>query len=114
MGTATPISSSAPKPPKTVWGQPCSTSATSCPRLQPYSPAVAAPENSATKTTATRAAAPAAERFADAQGYGGRRILERLAHLCDWHGLRFTRDATAFRVTWRIPASQRGEPDGAD
>ncbi len=54
------------------------------------------------------APAPAAER--GAESYGGRRILERLAHLCDWRDLRFTRGETTFRVSWRVPVSQRGDP----
>ena len=33
--------------------------------------------------------APSAERAAES--YGGRRLLERLAHLCDWRDLRFER-----------------------
>jgi hypothetical protein len=48
------------------------------------------------------------------ESYGGRRILERLAHLCDWRDLRFTRGGSTFRVSWRVPVSQRGDPRGAD
>jgi hypothetical protein len=55
---------------------------------------------------------PAAGRAAET--YGGRRILERLAHLCDWRDLRFERGAATFRVSWRVPVSQRGDPRGAD
>jgi hypothetical protein len=57
-------------------------------------------------------AAPAADR--GAESYGGRRILERLAHLCDWRDLRFVRGESTFQVSWRVPVSQRGDPRGAD
>ncbi len=50
----------------------------------------------------------------DGRAYGGRRILERLAHLCGWHDLRFTREGGRFEVRWRVPVSQRGERHGAD
>lgn len=59
-----------------------------------------------------QAAAPAADRGAET--YGGRRILERLAHLYDWRDLSFARGASTFRVSWRVPVSQRGDPRGAD
>ena len=55
---------------------------------------------------------PAAGR--EAESYGGRRILERLAHLCDWRDLRFDRGAAAFKVSWRVPVSERGDPRVAD
>jgi PAS domain-containing protein len=48
------------------------------------------------------------------ESYGGRRILERLAELCEWQDLRFTRDDGTFRVTWRVPVSHRGDPRAAD
>ncbi len=48
------------------------------------------------------------------ESYGGRRILERLARLCDWRDLRFTRGESTFQVSWRVPVSQRGDPRGAD
>jgi hypothetical protein len=57
-------------------------------------------------------AAQAAERAAES--YGGRRLLERLAHLCDWHDLRFERRAARFEVRWRVPVSERGDPAVAD
>ena len=57
-------------------------------------------------------AAPAADRGAET--YGGRRILERLAHLYDWRDLDFARCAVSYRVSWRVPVSQRGDPRGAD
>ncbi len=46
--------------------------------------------------------------------YGGRRILERLAGLFEWRDLRFERGETDFRVSWRVPASERGDPKKAD
>jgi hypothetical protein len=49
-----------------------------------------------------------------AETYGGRRILERLAHLCDWRDLRFEPAADTFRVSWRVPVSERGDPRRAD
>jgi hypothetical protein len=58
----------------------------------------------------------AAERAAES--YGGQRLLERLAHLSDWHDLRFERrceQITArFEVRWRVPVSERGDPSVAD
>jgi hypothetical protein len=76
--------------------------------------------------------APDAERAAES--YGGRRLLERLAHLCDWHDLRFERrfdqgsdgqldgqsdrpgdrPVPRFEVRWRVPVSERGDPSAAD
>ena len=32
----------------------------------------------------------------------------------DWRDLRFTRGESTFRVSWRVPVSQRGDPRGAD
>lgn len=49
----------------------------------------------------------------EGESYGGRRILERLAALFDWD-LVFERTVSAFRVTWRVPASERGDPRRAD
>ncbi|HEV2843214.1 MAG TPA: hypothetical protein VG477_00070, partial [Thermoanaerobaculia bacterium] len=46
--------------------------------------------------------------------YGGRRILERLAHLFEWRDLHFERGEAAYRVSWRVPASERGDPKKAD
>lgn len=68
-------------------------------------------------------AAPAAERTAES--YGGRRLLERLAYLCDWQDLRFERldprsdppsgrRSPRFAVRWRVPVSERGDPAAAD
>jgi PAS domain-containing protein len=46
--------------------------------------------------------------------YGGRRILERLALLFEWRDLAFGLHGTTHRVSWRIPASERGDPHRAD
>ncbi len=50
--------------------------------------------------------------------YGGRRILERFAHLFDWRDLRFEPGggpgAELYRVTWRVPVSERGDPRRGD
>ncbi|MDP9120622.1 MAG: hypothetical protein M3O15_04520, partial [Acidobacteriota bacterium] len=48
------------------------------------------------------------------ESYGGRRLLERMAHLCDWRDLRFERQGHRFRVFWRVPVSERGDPTLAD
>jgi hypothetical protein len=50
----------------------------------------------------------------EGESYGGRRILERLARLCDWRDLRFDRGPTTFKVSWRVPVSERGDPRVAD
>ncbi|HEX6861823.1 MAG TPA: hypothetical protein VF414_03350, partial [Thermoanaerobaculia bacterium] len=39
--------------------------------------------------------------------YGGRRILERLARLFGWEGLAFEDGPGRFRVSWRVPVSER-------
>jgi hypothetical protein len=61
-------------------------------------------------------APPAAEPAAES--YGGRRLLERLAYLCDWRDLRFERQCDrrrpGFEVSWRVPVSERGDPSVAD
>ena len=46
--------------------------------------------------------------------YGGRRILERLARLFGWEGLTFEDGSGEFRVSWRVPVSERGDPGSAD
>ena len=50
--------------------------------------------------------------------YGGRRILERLAWLFEWRELSFgsveTDGRASWRVSWRIPVSERGDPRRAD
>ncbi len=48
------------------------------------------------------------------EGYSGRRLLTRLAHLFGWRGLAFVAEGGAFRVSWRAPAGERGEPGEAD
>jgi PAS domain-containing protein len=46
--------------------------------------------------------------------YGGRRLLERLALLFGWEGLRFAEEDGRFLVSWRIPVSEREAPGKAD
>jgi PAS domain-containing protein len=46
--------------------------------------------------------------------YGGRRILERLARLFGWEGLSFEDGPGRFRVSWRVPVSERADPRSAD
>jgi PAS domain-containing protein len=46
--------------------------------------------------------------------YGGRRILERLARLFGWEGLTFEDGVGTFRVSWKVPVSERGNPGDAD
>ena len=46
--------------------------------------------------------------------YGGRRILERLARLFGWEGLTFEDAEGRFRVSWRVPVSERGDPGAPD
>ncbi|HEY4593257.1 MAG TPA: hypothetical protein VIJ61_12660, partial [Thermoanaerobaculia bacterium] len=48
------------------------------------------------------------------ESYGGRRILERLARLFEWRDLTFDHRAATYLVTWRVPASERGDPRRAD
>jgi PAS domain-containing protein len=48
------------------------------------------------------------------ESYGGRRILERLALLFEWRDLSFERRAGSYLVTWRVPASERGDPRRGD
>ncbi|MBW8873625.1 MAG: hypothetical protein JF614_01560 [Acidobacteria bacterium] len=48
------------------------------------------------------------------ESYGGRRILERLARLFEWRDLAFEPRAGTYRVTWRVPASERGDPRRGD
>jgi hypothetical protein len=59
--------------------------------------------------------AEGAERSEDrGEAYGGRRILERLARLFEWQDLTFERRETTYLVSWRVPASERGDPRRAD
>lgn len=46
--------------------------------------------------------------------YGGRQILDRLAHLFEWRDLAFEKRETTYLVSWRVPASERGDPRRAD
>jgi two-component sensor histidine kinase len=50
----------------------------------------------------------------DGETYGGKSILKRLARLFEWRDLRFERRGTGYRVSWRVPASERGDPRRAD
>jgi hypothetical protein len=49
-----------------------------------------------------------------AETYGGQSILRRLAGLFEWRELSFTRRAESYLVSWRVPASERGDPHRAD
>jgi PAS domain-containing protein len=46
--------------------------------------------------------------------YGGKSILRRLAGLFEWRDLAFERRRTTYVVSWRVAASERGEPRRAD
>ncbi len=48
------------------------------------------------------------------ESYGGRRILERLARLFEWQDLSFERRAGSYLASWRVPASERGDPRRGD
>jgi PAS domain-containing protein len=50
----------------------------------------------------------------DGEAYGGQRILERLARLFEWRDLVFEKRAATYLVSWRVPASERGDPRRAD
>jgi len=50
----------------------------------------------------------------DGETYGGKSILKRLARLFEWRDLRFERRGNAYQVSWRVPASERGDPRRAD
>ncbi len=54
--------------------------------------------------------------FADSPGetYGGRGILQRLARLFEWRDLACERRGATYRVSWRVPVSERGDPRRAD
>jgi PAS domain-containing protein len=56
-------------------------------------------------------AEPAAE---GAETYGGQSILRRLAGLFEWRELSFARRTASYLVSWRVPASERGDPRRAD
>jgi PAS domain-containing protein len=46
--------------------------------------------------------------------YGGTRILRRLTGLFDWEGPEMRVAGGRFQVSWRVPASERGDPRRAD
>lgn len=46
--------------------------------------------------------------------YGGLQILERLARLFEWNDLSFVPAEGTFRVSWRVPVSERGAAGAAD
>lgn len=59
--------------------------------------------------------APAPRRPSDdVEPYGGRRLLERLAHLFGWHDLAFEQDGETFRLRWAIPVGERVAPGEVD
>jgi two-component sensor histidine kinase len=45
---------------------------------------------------------------------GGTGILRQLARLFVWDGPGFARAGGRFRVTWKVPVSERGDPRRAD
>jgi hypothetical protein len=63
---------------------------------------------------ADRPPAASAESGEDGGGYGGRRILSRLARLFEWRELTMGRRGDDFVVSWRIAVSERGDPAKAD
>jgi hypothetical protein len=50
----------------------------------------------------------------DGETYGGKSILRQLARLFEWRDLRFERRERTYLVSWRVPASERGDPRKAD
>ena len=50
----------------------------------------------------------------EGETYGGKSILKRLARLFEWRDLWFERREAGYVVSWRVPASERGEPRRAD
>jgi hypothetical protein len=50
----------------------------------------------------------------DGETYGGKSILRQLARLFEWRDLRFEKRETTYLVSWRVPASERGDPRRAD
>src|SRR5262249_34186727 len=46
----------------------------------------------------------------EGETYGGRRILARLARLFEWRDLAWRRRGATYTVSWRVPASERGDP----
>jgi PAS domain-containing protein len=53
-------------------------------------------------------------RDGDGETYGGKSILRRLARLFEWRDLRFEKRERTYLVSWRVPASERGDPRKAD
>jgi hypothetical protein len=53
-------------------------------------------------------------RDGDGETYGGKSILRRLARLFEWRDLRFERRERTYVVSWRVSASERGDPRKAD
>ena len=50
----------------------------------------------------------------DGETYGGKSILRQLARLFEWRDLRFEKRERTYLVSWRVPASERGDPRKAD
>lgn len=50
----------------------------------------------------------------EGETYGGKSILQRLAYLFEWRDLAFERRERTYLVSWRVPASERGDPRRAD
>ena len=57
---------------------------------------------------------PAEPREREGETYGGKSILRQLARLFEWQDLRFERGETTYRVSWRVPVSERGDPRKPD
>ena len=57
---------------------------------------------------------PGAADHDSGETYGGRRILERLAQLFEWQDLACEQSVGTYRVSWRVAASERGDPRRAD
>jgi hypothetical protein len=53
-------------------------------------------------------------REGEGETYGGKSILRQLARLFEWRDLAFETRETAYVVSWRVPASERGDPRRAD
>jgi hypothetical protein len=53
-------------------------------------------------------------RDGDGETYGGKSILRQLARLFEWRDLQFDRREATYLVSWRVPASERGDPRKAD
>jgi hypothetical protein len=53
-------------------------------------------------------------RDGEGETYGGKSILRQLARLFEWPDLAFETRETTYVVSWRVPASERGDPRRAD